>query len=64
MFNIVFCLCCSVLTRCSHHGPQVAFEVTLSSCVDSQCGEFGVCREYFSGVHVFSTCTCIAGNFY
>lgn len=46
--------------RCIHF-PQVLFDVELSSCVDSQCGEFGNCREYFSGVHVFSTCSCIAG---
>ena len=43
MSNFVLCLCSSAITRCSQHGPQVAFEETLTSCVDSQCEEFGIC---------------------
>ncbi|KAK3600682.1 hypothetical protein CHS0354_029546 [Potamilus streckersoni] len=41
--------------------PMINFGVRLTKCVDTQCGRYGRCQEYMSGIHVFSTCDCFAG---
>ncbi|KAL3869229.1 hypothetical protein ACJMK2_041937 [Sinanodonta woodiana] len=41
--------------------PLINYGVSLTKCVDMQCGRYGHCQEYMSGVHVFSTCDCFAG---
>ncbi|ELU03317.1 hypothetical protein CAPTEDRAFT_228167 [Capitella teleta] len=45
---------------CSDSKIIVNFEPTLSPCVDGACGDYGSCREYFSGVLHFSSCKCVA----
>ncbi|XP_053394419.1 post-GPI attachment to proteins factor 6-like isoform X2 [Mercenaria mercenaria] len=41
--------------------PEVNIDLSISGCLDSQCGDYGVCQDYISGVYVFSSCKCFAG---
>ncbi|XP_052257000.1 post-GPI attachment to proteins factor 6-like isoform X3 [Dreissena polymorpha] len=41
--------------------PMVDVDLVISGCVEGQCGDYGVCQDYISGVHVFSSCKCYAG---
>ncbi|XP_013412109.1 post-GPI attachment to proteins factor 6 isoform X2 [Lingula anatina] len=35
--------------------------VSLSPCVDGECGKYGECRAYSSGMNIYSTCVCFTG---
>ena len=52
------------METCKDVGVGAEFAVRLKPCVDGGCTENGECREYFSGVFHFSSCSCIAGGFY
>ena len=38
------------------------FLIAIAPCVDHVCGDYGFCREYFSGVLHFSACACTASK--
>ncbi|XP_048255948.1 post-GPI attachment to proteins factor 6-like [Haliotis rufescens] len=44
-----------------YSAPLVEFMVSLSPCIEERCGRYGKCKEYISGVHIFSSCECYAG---
>ncbi|KAJ8305317.1 hypothetical protein KUTeg_015862 [Tegillarca granosa] len=48
------------IERCKHF-PVLRLHLSVSRCVDEQCGQFGVCQEFISGLLVFSSCKCYAG---
>ncbi|KAK3089851.1 hypothetical protein FSP39_007066 [Pinctada imbricata] len=50
----------SVIEKCINF-PVMSFKVTMSKCVDNQCGRYGKCQEYISGHTIFSACKCYAG---
>ena len=42
--------------------PMVEFMVTLAPCLEETCGRYGKCKEFISGVHIYSACDCFAGR--
>ncbi|XP_064605252.1 transmembrane protein 8B-like isoform X2 [Liolophura sinensis] len=47
---------------CKHgRAPRAEFSASVGQCVQGECGAHGTCREYISGVYVFSTCNCEGG---
>ncbi|KAJ8305318.1 hypothetical protein KUTeg_015863 [Tegillarca granosa] len=44
------------------HLPTIQMDVELSKCIDRQCGKYGVCREYISGLLIYSACDCYGGK--
>lgn len=41
--------------------PVINMELRIKGCVDGECGEYGVCQNYISGVLIFSSCKCFGG---
>ena len=52
----------SSIDECSNASLSLMFQISSSQCTKQQCGSYGVCRIMTSQQNVFSTCSCLAGQ--